>query len=268
MNRNKKRIDVRIMTQLFFFLTILWIATNHTFSLHAVCPFGGVVSVYNYLAEGVAIKWIHDSSFMLMIIVFILALLFGPVFCGWICPMGSIQEWTGKLGKKMMKKRYNNIVPYKIDRILRYLRYVMLVWVIYMTAKTATLVFWNVDPYHTLFHFWTGEFAISGLAILIIVLVLSLFIERPWCKYACPYGALLGLFNLFRVFKIRRDESSCINCGKCSKECPMNIKVSEKSIVRDHQCISCLKCVSDKCCPVEGTCIMSSGSGRSGNNED
>ena len=91
------------------------------------------------------------------------------------------------------------------------------------------------------------------------VTVLSLIIERPWCKYLCPYGALLGLFNKIRIFKIRRNPDSCIHCKKCDKVCPMNIKVSGKTTISDLQCISCHQCTSDVACPVQDTVTISAG---------
>ncbi|WP_156922793.1 4Fe-4S binding protein [Desulfitobacterium metallireducens] len=84
-------------------------------------------------------------------------------------------------------------------------------------------------------------------------IILSLFIERPWCKYACPYGAVLGFFNFFRIFKIHRKNSSCVNCKACDRACPMNISVSTTNAVRNHQCISCMKCTSEHSCPVANT---------------
>jgi len=122
-----------------------------------------------------------------------------------------------------------------------------------MTAVTGTLVFSDIDPYFALFNFWRSEVAIGGVFILAVVLVLSLIVERPFCKYACPYGAVLGVFNLFRIFKIRRRPSTCIDCKACDRSCPMNIPVSTSGAVRDHQCISCLKCTSEQVCPVENT---------------
>ena len=128
----KPKIWMRPALQIFFFVLVALIAINHTLaeggtsipllsnaSLHALCPFGGVVSIYQYAATGTFVQKIHDSSFILMILAFILAILFGPAFCGWICPFGSIQEWFGKLGKKLLHRKYNHLIPYKIDRILR-----------------------------------------------------------------------------------------------------------------------------------------------------
>ncbi len=194
-----------------------------------------------------------------MISGFLLAILVGPAFCGWVCPLGTIQEWVGKIGKKLFKRKYNHFIPYKIDRILRYSRYLVLAWVIYMTAVSGKLIFSDIDPYFALFNFWTSEVAIGGLIVLGITLISSLAIERPWCKYACPYGAVLGIFNTFRIFSIRRNESTCKLDLACNRVCPMNIPVSEKKVIRDHQCISCLKCTSEYICPVAGTVVLSTG---------
>jgi polyferredoxin len=269
----RRNIWIRKVVQIFFFALIAFIAVNHTLvesgsnirflssaSLHALCPFGGVETLYKYITVGSFVQKIHESSFVLMIIGLLTALLFGPVFCGWVCPLGTIQEWFGNLGRKIFKKRrYNHFIPAKIDRVLRYLRYLVLAWVIYMTATTGTLFFESVDPYYALFNFWSSEVAVGGLIVLGVTLLASLFVERPWCKYACPYGAVLGITNLFRVFSIRREASTCKLDGACDITCPMNIPVSSNSIVRNHQCISCLECTSEAHCPVAGTVSFAAG---------
>lgn len=262
----RRRIWIRPVVQAFFFLLVLLISVNHLLaesgggipllssaSLHALCPFGGVVTLYQYATVGTFVQKIHESAFILMILGLVLAVLFGPVFCGWVCPFGTFQEGLGKLGKKLFRRRYNRFVPERIDRVLRYARYLVLAWVVYMTAATGTLIFSAYDPYFTLFNLWSDEVAIGGAVILGLTVLASLFVERPWCKYACPYGAFLGVFNLFRVFRIRRSEATCKTCSVCDINCPMNIKVSQKSIVRDPQCISCLECTSEASCPAAGT---------------
>lgn len=270
MKKTFKDQKLRILVQMFFLIFIGFIAVNHTLaesgkgiplfsqaSLHAVCPFGGVESLYTLVTNGEYIRKIHSSSIILMAAVFFITFILGPVFCGWVCPLGSLQEWIGKLGKNIFKKKYNNFIPYNLDSKLRYIRYIFAILILYNTAKAGVLIFLNIDPYYAIFNFWTGEVAIQAIVVLLILSVLSLFIERPWCKYICPYGAVLGIFNTFRLFKIRRNESTCINCNSCSLNCPMNIKVSELSLVRNHQCISCLKCTSENYCPVENTVVLS-----------
>lgn len=263
----KKKSKIRLIVQIFFFVLIAFIAINKTLedmgavtipiistaSLHALCPFGGVVTLYNIVTVGDLIQKIHMSSVILMGLVFILTLLFGPVFCGWVCPLGSVQEWIGKLGRKIFKKRYNHFIPSKVNVVLRYFRYIVLIWVVYVTARSGSLMFSTVDPYSALFTFWSEEAALPSLIILGVTLLGALFVERPWCKYACPYGALLGLFNKIRIFKIRREPSTCISCNLCNRACPMNIDVANKEKVTDLQCISCFECTSERACPVADT---------------
>ncbi len=263
----RRKIWIRRLVQAFFFVLIALIAVNHTLaesgggipllssaSLHALCPFGGVVTMYQYATTGTFVQKIHESSFILMVLGLLLAVLIGPAFCGWVCPFGTFQEWLAGIGRKLFgKRRYNQMIPEKLDRVLRYARYLVLAWVLYMTAASATLIFAEFDPYFALFNFWSDEVALGGLIVLGVVIAASLVIERPWCKYACPYGAVLGITNLFRVFQLRRREATCKLDGACDINCPMNIKVSEKKVIRDHQCISCMECTSEARCPAAAT---------------
>lgn len=266
-----RSIWIRKVVQWFFFALIALIAVNHTLvesgggisflssaSLHAVCPFGGVETLYTFLSSGILVKKVHDASLVLMGIGIFLAVLFGPAFCGWICPLGTVQEFVSGFGRKFFRRRFNHFVPVKLDTVLRYARYAVLAWVVYVTATSGALIFEAYDPYFALFNFWSAEVAPTALAVLGVTLVLSFFVERPWCKYACPYGAFLGVFNLFRIFSIKRSETTCKADGACSILCPMNIPVDSVKTVRDHQCISCLECTSEGICPVAKTVVFTS----------
>jgi len=266
---------LRLISQVFFFVLIGLIAINHTLaesgnplpiigtaSLHTICPFGGVEALFAFLQYDVLIPKIHPSAFIILGIILLTGILLGPVVCSYACPLGSVQEWFGKLGKKIFKKRYNTFIPRKIDKYLRYLRYISLIFTVYLTTNSLRLIFLEVDPYYALFHFWSDEATLGGIAVLLITLIASLFVERPWCKYACPFGAVMGLTNLIRIFPIKRKPATCISCHKCDQICPMNIEVSKASRVRDHQCISCNECTSDVSCPVANTVVLEVGGKR------
>src|SRR5665648_1225684 len=124
MEKSRKK-KIRSYVQIFFFLLIALIAVNKTLaesgggipflstaSIHAICPFGGVVTLYNLFTVGTFVQKIHSAAVVLMVIVFFLAILFGSVFCGWICSLGSFQEWIGKIGHKIFKKKYNHCLLY------------------------------------------------------------------------------------------------------------------------------------------------------------
>ncbi|MBN2878352.1 MAG: 4Fe-4S binding protein [Clostridia bacterium] len=263
-----KSKHLRLISQIAFFAFIAIIAVNHSLteigrglgfvpelSLHAICPFGGVATLASLIMGQGLIRQLHASVMVIGSAVLLLTLIFGPVFCSHICPLGSIQEWIGKLGKKIFKNRYNKLIPQKLHNILKYLRYVVLVLVLVQTYRTATLMFANVDPYYALFNFWTGEATIAAISILVVTLIMSLFVERPWCKYACPYGGLLGLVSKISLFKIRRNEATCVSCGLCDRKCPMLIDVSKKKKVTDTLCNRCMQCTYEEGgCPVDRAC--------------
>jgi polyferredoxin len=251
---DKKKVTskLRLIIQLAFFILVLGISIAHTMNwggenLHGLCPFGGVEALYTYITTGSYIHHLGQANYILVFALLLTLILTGSFFCGWICPLGSVQEWLGKLGKKIRGKKYNQI-PKKLDRILRYLKYLVLAVVIIQTARSFTLVFENIDPYYNLFNIWTDEISITGYISVIVVLTLSLFIERPFCRYACPLGALNGLFNSFSILNIKRNQDSCIDCKVCDLSCPANIEVSKQDKIKDTACIRCMECVKN--CPV------------------
>jgi ferredoxin len=226
-------------------------------NFHAICPFGAVETAGRLLFEGNFIPKIHESNLWTFAGVAVLTLLFGPLFCGWLCPLGSVQEWIGGIGKRIFKKRHNRFIGEKADRMLGYMRYGVLALILYYTTRSISLVFQRYDPYYALFHFWTGDVFLTALLVLGFVVVLSLFFERPWCRWLCPFGALLGILQLLSPWKIRRNTEKCTACGVCMNRCPMRIPLQKKHAVRDTRCNRCLECVTS--CPGEGALTYSAG---------
>ena len=89
----------------------------------------------------------------------------------------------------------------------------------------------------------------TGMIVIALLLVLSLLIRNFWCRYLCPYGALMGLASLLSPTKIRRDAAACIDCGKCARACPANLNVDRLVQVRSAECAACMECIA--ACPAQ-----------------
>ena len=92
--------------------------------------------------------------------------------------------------------------------------------------------------------------------VLVALVVLSILIRNFWCRYLCPYGALLGALSLLSIFKIHRNIQTCTNCQQCTRACPVDIQPHKAATVMSDECHACLKCVS--VCPEKNTLYLSS----------
>ena len=242
---NKKQKDhlqyLRYAILFFFLIFMTWMGYRHQLlgggpagspTVDALCPFGGLESIYSWLKDGYWLRRIALSSFVLFMGVAILTLLTGRVFCGWICPLGAVNEYvsagTRKLGIKKIK------LPPAVDKYLRYLKYVILLLIIYTTWKFGTLTFRDYDPWAAWMHLSAGwsEFG-YGTAVLFATLFAGVFIERFWCRCLCPLGAFLAFISKFSLVKVYRDKLKCINCGKCSVACPVGL-TPDKDIIQGN----------------------------------
>jgi polyferredoxin len=251
--KNRSYQGIRIVVQVVIAAYVLLISIGQslawtwTGNIHTLCPFGGVANLYTYFSTGNYVSKLHSAVFVMLIALVIGLLLTGKSFCGWICPLGTVEELLGKLGRRLWPRIYDK-VPRSVERVLQLLKYVLLVWILVQTARTGKLFFEPYDPYYNLFNIWTDTIAWTGYLVVGLTVVASLFIERPFCRYACPLGGLNGFFNSFSLLQIKRDSSTCIDCGRCDKACPVHVRVSQHSAVRNVECMRCLKCV--EACPV------------------
>ena len=212
-------------------------------SAHAVCPLGGLENLWAWFAGQSNLQKLFSGTMTLFFFTLVFALIFGRGFCGNICPFGGLFEFVGKLTRK------KHTLPPALDMPLRYLKYVILIFITFMAWKTATLWISPYDPYAAFAHVWKGAEVFNeyfiGFLILAACLLLSLAYERFFCKYLCPAGALYGLASKISPLKIKRNP--CIDCRKCSANCPMNIDVAHCETVKSAECIACGLCV--EVCP-------------------
>lgn len=218
----------------------------------ALCPFGGIESLWRVLAEGGYLKRIAASSFILLAGTLTVSALFGRAFCGQFCPLGAIQEFFARIGIRIAGRRLT--MPAVIDRPARYLKYVVLAVFTFWTWQAAELVMRPYDPWAAYHHLTSAElltdFAI-GAAILGIAVVGSIGFDRFFCKYLCPMGAFLALVNKLSFYKVRRTAPTCTDCKACDTACPVNIEVSTADSVTSAECLACGECVN--VCPVSST---------------
>ncbi|MDF2614116.1 MAG: yccM [Clostridia bacterium] len=173
----------------------------------------------------------------------------GAVFCGWVCPFGTLQEWLGMLGGKLeIKKR---TIPKELKQVLVCLRYVLLIITLLISADFIFSLL-SLNPRSNLALFLLGNsLTAAGWIVICIFTLTSLIYKRPFCNYLCIEGAKYGCISALRPITIKRNANNCINCNKCNKVCPMHIDVASHEQVRSMQCISCMECVLT--CPVKDT---------------
>lgn len=163
-------------------------------------------------------------------------LLLGVFFCGWVCPFGAAQDWAAWLGRKLRLPRLR--MPQGVQRYLQLSRYVL-----YLLLTMGIVFSFFKGPHHYSMLIRTGALT-TGTIIVISMIVLALFFDRPFCNYLCTGGARMGLFSVLRIFGIRRKTEQCVQCGNCTRQCPMNIDVAKTDFVRHPNCIGCMSCVS------------------------
>jgi polyferredoxin len=218
-------------------------------SVHAICPLGGLENLWAWVGGQANLQKLFSGTLTLFFFTLAFALVFGRAFCGNICPFGALQEFVGKIWKRKLE------VPEKADRVLRLFKYPILIFITAMAWITATIWIAPYDPWAAFAHIWTGSELFAemriGAAVLVVVLAASIFVDRFFCKYLCPAGALYGIISKISFYKIKRE--NCQSCGQCTKICPMDIEINKANIARSSECIACGQCIT--VCPPENNAI-------------
>jgi len=217
-------------------------------------PISALISLKYWIQTGI-INEIHPAGLFIFLAIVLIGVFLKKAFCSWLCPIGTLSESLHLFGRKLFGR--NLRVPRWLDYPLRSLKYVLLLFFALSIAQMAvpelkTFIF---SPYNKVadikMYLFFAEIAGVALWTVIILMVLSVFIENFWCRYLCPYGALLGALSWMSPVKITRNTASCIDCELCTKACPSRIKVHAVKRVWSDECTACLQCV--EACPVRDT---------------
>jgi polyferredoxin len=215
-------------------------------------PIAGLMNLRYFLATR-QIPAIHPSAMVLLCVFLLASLLVKKSFCSWLCPVGTVSEYLWKLGRRVYKRKF--VVPMWLDLPLRSLKYLLLGFFVFIvfTMSQQQLGEFLMSPFGIVadvkmlnFFRYIGTI---GIAVLMVLTLLSILIQNFWCRFLCPYGALMGLVSLLSPVKIRRDQEACIDCGKCNKACPSHLSVDSLVQIRSVECTGCMECVT--VCPAE-----------------
>lgn len=196
---------------------------------------------------------LHPAAFFLFTVFILSSLLFRKSFCGWLCPVGTVSEYLWKFGRRVFGRSFR--LPRWLDRPLRSLKYLLLAFFVYaVTMMSVEAISDFVASSYGLvvdvrmLNFFRFMGSATAFALIGFILA-SILVQNFWCRYLCPYGALMGLVSMFSPVRIARNESACIDCGKCAKACPATLPVDKLIQIRSAECMGCLECIA--VCPAK-----------------
>ncbi len=214
-------------------------------------PIAALMNLKYFLRTG-RITDVHPAGLFLLVAFGAISFIFRKAFCSWLCPIGTLSEWLWQGGQEIFGRDF--ALPRRLDIPLRGLKYLLLGLFVYAVASMSAgdIEAFLQAPYGLIADVKMLDFfrTLSSTAAIVIAALVawSVLVKNAWCRYLCPYGALMGLVALVSPVRIRRNAGACIDCGKCAKACPSLLPVDRRLTIKSAECTNCLECVS--ICPV------------------
>jgi polyferredoxin len=210
-------------------------------------PIAGLMNLKYFLVTG-AIPGVHSAAMILIVAFLAISVVFRKAFCGWLCPIGTLSEGLWKLGRRWMGSNW--MMPRWLDLPLRVLKYLLLSFFLYAVASLSavSIMAFMQTPYGLIADVKMLDFfrhlSRTAAITLAVLALLSMVYQNFWCRYLCPYGALMGLAALVSPTRVRRERDRCIDCARCARACPALLPVDKLDAVRSAECTACLECVA------------------------
>ncbi len=217
-------------------------------------PISALMSLRLWVAGG-GIHPVHPAGLAILLAILAGSALAAKSFCSHVCPVGTVSEGLGKLGERLLGATWR--LPRWLDYPLRSLKYLLLaffLWAVLVSMDLAGVRAFLDSPYNKvadvkMLLFFTSPSRLT-VAVLGVLVVGSVLVRDLWCRYLCPYGALLGVLGRLAPFKVTRDPSRCTDCRACTRVCPARLPVHRLQRVASVECTSCQDCVA--VCPARG----------------
>lgn len=216
-------------------------------------PIAGLINLRYWVSTG-HIPAIHPAAMFLLLTFLAIAFLFRKAFCSWLCPISTLSEYLWRASRKTFGGNFR--LPNWVDIPLRGLKYLLLgffLWAVAAMSGPAIRAFMR-GPYGLIADVKMLDFfrflGLTGVVVIGFLALASVLIQNFWCRYLCPYGALLGLISRWSPLKVRRNTNTCIDCVKCARACPAHLPVNKLLTVKSPECTACFECIA--VCPVEG----------------
>lgn len=194
-----------------------------------------------------------------MLVTIVTITIFGRFFCGWMCSFGFMNDILYTISSKIFKFKFK--VDAKTDRVLKLVKYVVLIFILIFVWTLGISAINNLNPWNAFAQITNFRAAIFtytlGFIVLALIAIGAMFIERFFCRYLCPLGAVFSIVSKLKLFKINKANEKCGKCRLCTNKCSMGIQLYKVNKVNSGECIACLKCLD--VCPRKNTNLSVAG---------
>ena len=215
-----------------------------------ISTFSAIKSIYVSIIGGTFNVSAQAGQIVLVVSMLVITAIMGRFFCGFLCAFGTLGDFFWFIGNKLKLRRPK--IDTRTDRMLKGLKYILLVgvillvWTFGLSILSGTQNPWTVFGMYATYKGWSDLSALVsiGAALLLLIILGSMYIERFFCRYLCPLGAIFAVASKFRLFKIRKPGAYCGACRACTKKCSMGIPLYNVDVVTSTECIDCMNCVN------------------------